>query len=201
MQVRQRCLLVGRGCSWWCYGKKHEIRERVALAVVIKKEERPIANDWPADISPELVEMIGLLGATLSFDDAVGAGFRDHVDHRPTRVPEFRGIGVRIHLKFLHRVFAELVGRAARPRPAIGLPEERVVVVRSIHDEGIESAALARKADVPATNVECDAGREERKVDEIASIRREVLNRNIIYRGAHLAASGFDDRGFARHRH
>src|SRR5205814_2156746 len=93
---------------------------------------------------------------------------------------------------------AKLVRSAARARAADRLAEVRVVVVRAIDDEGIESAALSGKADVAAAHVEGDARSEERKIDEVAAVCGEVFNGYIIHGGAYLTAGGFDDGRFIR---
>src|SRR6266581_4098705 len=98
----------------------------------------------------------------------------------------------------MHRNFAELVGSAARSSAAGGLAEEGVVVVRAIDDEGIESAALASKADVAAANVKGDAWSEEHEIDEVAAVGREIFNGHIIHRGADLTTGGFDEGRFIR---
>ena len=83
-------------------------------------------------------------------------------------------------------------------RPADGLSEEGVVVVRAINNEGIESAALSGKADVAAAHVEGDAWSEQREIDEVAAVCGEVLNGDIIHGGAHLTTRGFDNGRFIR---
>ena len=177
------------------------IGQRVALPVVIEKEKESFTDDAAAEVSAELVEVIGRLPATVDFIDGivgvqalvakefkgrtveiVATGLGDHVDHRTACVAEFRGICVGIDLEFLHRVFAKLVRSAARSGAADGLAEEGVVVVRAIDDEGIESSALAGKADIASANVEGDAWSEEHEIDEVAAVGGEVFDGDIIHR-------------------
>ena len=67
----------------------------------------------------------------------------------------------------------------ARPEPVrpSGLAEERVVVVGAVDDQAVERAALAGEADVAGAHVARDAGREQREVDEVAAVDRQVLHR------------------------
>src|SRR5262249_49461976 len=58
----------------------------------------------------------------------VGARLGDDVDDRPTGASVLRRIGVRVDLKFLHGILAELVGCTARSGPSDRLSEERVVI-------------------------------------------------------------------------
>src|SRR5437660_8955703 len=187
------------------------------MSVVIEEEKEFFTDDRATDISSELVEVIWRFAKAFNFVDGVvgiqapvakefkgraveivGAGLGDDVDHGTARAAECGGIGVGIDLEFLHRVFAELVGSAARSRAADGLSEEGVVVVRAINNEGIESAALSGKADVAAAHVEGDAWSEQREIDEVAAVCGEVLNGDIIHGGAHLTTRGFDNGRFIR---
>src|SRR5260370_40926929 len=96
-------------------------------------------------------------------------------------------------LKFLPRVFAELVRSAARSSAADRLAEEGVVVVRAVDNEGIESAALSGKADIAAAYVEGDAWSKKHEINEVAAVGGGVFNRHIVYRRCHLATGGFDE--------
>ena len=128
----------------------------------------------------------------------VATGFGDHVNHRSASMSQLGGITAGIHLEFLYRIFAELIGSAPRSSAADGLAEEGVVIVRAVDDEGIEGAALACKADVATAYVEGDAWGEEHEIDEVAAVCGEVFNGHIIHRGAHLTTCCFDDGGFIR---
>src|SRR5260370_22829842 len=86
-------------------------------------------------------------------------------------------------LKFLPRVFAELVRSAARSSAADRLAEERAVVVRAVDNEGIESAALSGKADIAAAYGEGHACSKKHEINEVAAVGAEVFNRHIVYRG------------------
>ena len=128
----------------------------------------------------------------------VATGFGDDVNHCSASMAELGGITAGIHLEFLYRIFAELIGSAPRSSAADGLAEEGVVIVRAVDDEGIEGAALACKADVATAYVEGDAWGEEDEIDEVAAVCGEVFNGHIIHRGAHLTTRCFDDGGFIR---
>ncbi len=92
---------------------KYQILSNVALSVVVKKEEKAALQNRAAKIPAELVEMVGLLGATLSFGDGIGgietavaeeletgsmkligAGFGDHIDYGAAGAAVFGGVCV-----------------------------------------------------------------------------------------------------------
>ncbi|MBI1738120.1 MAG: hypothetical protein HYR58_02600 [Acidobacteria bacterium] len=89
--------------------------------------------------------------------EVVTAGLGDYVDHGAAGAAELSGVGIGVHLKFLHGIEAELVRRAAGTGAAQGLAEESVVVVGAVHDQRVESAALAGKADVALAHIAGDA--------------------------------------------
>ena len=89
---------------------------------------------------------------------------------------------------------AELVRRAARAGAADRLAEERVVVVGAVDDEAVQRAALAGEADVAGAHVGRDARRQQRKVDEVAAVDRQVPHRRFADRGAHLRFGRFENR-------
>ena len=189
LEISDGGLLIGSGSCWWGYGEKHQIGECVALPIIIEKEKKFFTDDRTAEVSAELVEVIRRFPEAFNLIDGVvgvqalvakefkggaveivSAGLGDDVNYCSSGMAEFGGIRVGIHLEFLDRVFAELVGSPARSSAAYGLAEESVVVVRTIDDEGIESAALSCKADVAAANVEGDAWSEKDEIDEVAAV-------------------------------
>ena len=74
------------------------------------------------------------------------------------------------------------------------LAEERVVVVGAVDDQAVERAALAGEADVAGADVARHARRQQREVDEVAAVDRQVLHRGLGDRRADLRAGRLDDR-------
>src|SRR6266404_8740109 len=70
----------------------------------------------------------------------VRARLCDHVDDGPARVSQFGGVSVRIHLKLLDSVLAELIRSASRTGASGGLSEESVVVIRAVNGQRVQSA-------------------------------------------------------------
>src|SRR5260370_1604482 len=118
----------GRG-----HAKKDKIGECVALAVVIEEEKKLFTDDRTAEVSSELVEVIGGFSAAVDFIDwvvgiqalvaeefkgrtveAVSPVLGNHVHHFTACVSELGGIAGGVDLYFLLRVVTELVGSAAR---------------------------------------------------------------------------------------
>src|SRR5260370_30725367 len=104
-------LLIGSGSGWRGYPEKDEIGESVGLPIIIEEEKELLTADRTAEVSAELVEVIGRLPAAVDFIDRVvgiealvaeefkgraveivATGLGDHVDHRTAGVAELGGI-------------------------------------------------------------------------------------------------------------
>ncbi len=69
--MTESCLLIGSRSGGSGHPKKDEIGEGVALAVVIEEEKKFFTDDRTAEVSSELVEVIGRLLAAVDFVDWV----------------------------------------------------------------------------------------------------------------------------------
>ncbi len=126
---------------------KRCLRELIALPIVIEEEEQLVLHYRPAYVPAKLVEVIRRLRpvrirgnqiARIERAIAVEPERRamkiirprlvDHIDHRAARAPKFRRVGIRVHLKFLYRILAELVG-IAHARASQALSKKRIVIV------------------------------------------------------------------------
>ena len=58
MQISEGNLFIGNWSGRRCDAKESDIRKRVALAIVVKKEEEFLFEDGAADIAAELIEVI-----------------------------------------------------------------------------------------------------------------------------------------------
>ena len=93
--------------------RENQILGDVALAVVVKKEEKTVLENRAAEIPAKLVEMVGLFGLALRLGDRIGgietavteelktcamkmigAGFGDHIDDGAACVTVFGGVGI-----------------------------------------------------------------------------------------------------------
>src|SRR5262249_24913024 len=108
--------------------------------------------------------------------------FRDDVHNCSAGPPIFRGVSVRIDLKLLHRILAELKWCAAGTGSAGSLAEESIVVVRSIDDEAVECPSLSGKTDVSGTNIAGDTWRQQNEIDETAAVHRQIRDSTFVDR-------------------
>ena len=216
LQLGNGGLRVGIGGCARRQVEEHEIRQRVPLAVIVREEEIAVLAQRSPEQAAELIVVIRRFGSSLQLVDQVDrvqrlvaieleelagrrvrARFGHHVDYRTAGPAVLGRVRIRVHLELFHGGRAELVGGAARPGAADRLSEERVVVVGAVDDEAVEGAALAGKADVAGTHVGSDAGCEQREVDEVAAIDREIADGRFVDRRAHLRPRRLDDRRFA----
>ena len=195
--------------------QEHGVGLGVPLSVVVEEEEVAVTADRTADRAAELVIVIRRLRPVVQLVDRVvrvqslvseelehrsmkfvAARFRDDVDDRAAGSPVLGGERVGVHLELLHGILAELVGRAPRTGAADGLTEERVVVVGAVDDQAVQRAALAGEADVAGAHVAGHAGREQREVDEVATIDRQVLYGDLVDGRTGARTARLDDRRF-----
>ena len=126
----------------------------------------------------------------------IRAGFGHHVDDGAAGPAKLRRVSIRVHLKFLYRILAELEWRTAGSGTSGGLAEECVVIVCAIDDQAVHRSALAGKTDVAGADIASHAGREKNEVDEVTAVHRKVRDCPVVNGGTHLCSSRFHHRNF-----
>ena len=104
----------------------------------------------------------------------IGAGLRDHVDHRRRRAAGFRGEAVGRDLELLHRLLRDVLERPA---------DDVVVVVGAVDHDVAAAADLPGRRDHDAVRlgrVEVGgrrvAGHQQRQLEEVAPVERQGLD-------------------------
>jgi len=129
----------------------------------------------------------------------VRPALRHDVDDARRGVAELRGIGSGEHLKLLHRLLAEGgANRAVDGVVVVDAVDHDVVRPCALPDErqtGARRGALLRRA------VGRDAGRQQRERDEVAAVRRQILDLIARDEARDRGALWIDERLGGGHRH
>ena len=110
----------------------------------------------------------------------VRARLRHDVDDRAAGAAVFGRVGVGVHLELFHGVLRELIRRAAGAGAADGLAEEVLSLFAPSTTSELSVPRWPAKLMSPSAHVANDAGSGEHEVDEVAAVRRKVLNRLLI---------------------
>src|SRR5204862_7817662 len=117
----------------------------------------------------------------------VGSALSDNVDYAAARAPDFGRVAIGRDLKFEDRILAEAVRVAAGSGAASRLAEEHVVGIRAVDLQAVRSAALPAETDIASAGwIAHHAGREQREVEEVAAVDRQVGDRPFIGDGRGL---------------
>src|SRR5215813_1649414 len=123
---------------------------------------------------------------------------RHHVNDRAARTTEFGREAVLIDLKFLYRFLRKLIRRSGAGA-AERLAKERVVIIRAIHLQTVESSLLPSHCKVAGPRWFSDDPRSKRrKVQEVAAIHRQILNGSFIDSRSDRRARRLDDLTLGR---
>src|SRR5439155_9460741 len=180
-QALNRCLRGWVGGQELGQVQEHDVLNGIPLSVIVEKKESLVLHNWTAGTAAKLVEVIwgsrpgwngNLVDHIIGIErfvtvepetrsvQLVGPGFRDHVDNGAARPAELCGVSIRIDLKLLDGILAELKGRSPGTGAPGRLTEEGVVIISAVDNEAIHCSALTGEADVAGAHIASHARRE-----------------------------------------